>query len=337
MVVSFEKKIFKFKKPSGTSRGVLLEKKSWFIRLELNGVVGVGECSVIPGLSPDYEDDKQYEAVLKKVSQQIELLINNLQLLKDYPSILFGMESAILDLMNGGKQVYFDNEFSKGNLKVPINGLIWMGDFEEMNNQIQQKIQEGYTCIKMKVGAIDFDQEVKLLESIRNKYSSKELILRVDANGAFNASNVERNLQILNELDIHSIEQPIMPKQIDLMADLCKKNIIPIALDEELIGVNVLSEKKTLLEKINPQYIILKPSLHGGVTGTREWVELAEKMNIGWWITSALESNIGLKCIAEFTAQFPINMHHGLGTGTLYENNVDTDLTIENGFIYETK
>lgn len=337
MVVSFEKKIFKFKKPSGTSRGVLLEKKSWFIRLELNGVVGVGECSVIPGLSPDYEDDKQYEAVLKKVSQQIELLINNLQLLKDYPSILFGMESAILDLMNGGKQVYFDNEFSKGNLRVPINGLIWMGDFEEMNNQIQQKIQEGYTCIKMKVGAIDFDQEVKLLESIRNKYSSKELILRVDANGAFNTSNVERNLQILNKLEIHSIEQPIMPKQIDLMADLCKKNIIPIALDEELIGVNILSEKKTLLEKINPQYIILKPSLHGGITGTREWVELAEKMNIGWWITSALESNIGLKCIAEFTAQFPINMHHGLGTGSLYENNVDTDLTIENGFIYETK
>lgn len=337
MVVSFEKKIFKFKKPSGTSRGVLFEKKSWFIRLELNGVVGVGECSVIPGLSPDYEDDKQYEAVLKKVSQQIELLINNLQLLKDYPSILFGMESAILDLMNGGKQVYFDNEFSKGNLRVPINGLIWMGDFEEMNNQIQQKIQEGYTCIKMKVGAIDFDQEVKLLESIRNKYSSKELILRVDANGAFNTSNVERNLQILNKLEIHSIEQPIMPKQIDLMADLCKKNIIPIALDEELIGVNILSEKKTLLEKINPQYIILKPSLHGGITGTREWVELAEKMNIGWWITSALESNIGLKCIAEFTAQFPINMHHGLGTGSLYENNVDTDLTIENGFIYETK
>ncbi len=337
MVVSFEKKIFKFKKPSGTSRGVLLEKKSWFIRLELNGVIGVGECSVIPGLSPDYEDDKQYEAVLKKVSQQIELLINNLQLLKDYPSILFGMESAILDLMNGGKQVYFDNEFSKGNLRVPINGLIWMGDFEEMNNQIQQKIQEGYTCIKMKVGAIDFDQEVKLLESIRNKYSSKELILRVDANGAFNTSNVERNLQILNKLEIHSIEQPIMPKQIDLMADLCKKNIIPIALDEELIGVNILSEKKTLLEKINPQYIILKPSLHGGITGTREWVELAEKMNIGWWITSALESNIGLKCIAEFTAQFPINMHHGLGTGSLYENNVDTDLTIENGFIYETK
>lgn len=337
MVVSFEKKIFKFKKPSGTSRGVLLEKKSWFIRLELNGVVGVGECSIIPGLSPDYEDDKQYEAVLKKVSQQIELLINNLQLLKDYPSILFGMESAILDLMNGGKQVYFDNEFSKGNLRVPINGLIWMGDFEEMNNQIQQKIQEGYTCIKMKVGAIDFDQEVKLLESIRNKYSSKELILRVDANGAFNTSNVERNLQILNKLEIHSIEQPIMPKQIDLMADLCKKNIIPIALDEELIGVNILSEKKTLLEKINPQYIILKPSLHGGITGTREWVELAEKMNIGWWITSALESNIGLKCIAEFTAQFPINMHHGLGTGSLYENNVDTDLTIENGFIYETK
>lgn len=337
MVVSFEKKIFKFKKPSGTSRGVLLEKKSWFIRLELNGVVGVGECSVIPGLSPDYEDDKQYEAVLKKVSQQIELLINNLQLLKDYPSILFGMESAILDLMNGGKQVYFDNEFSKGNLRVPINGLIWMGDFEEMNNQIQQKIQEGYTCIKMKVGAIDFDQEVKLLESIRNKYSSKELILRVDANGAFNTSNIERNLQILNKLEIHSIEQPIMPKQIDLMADLCKKNIIPIALDEELIGVNILSEKKTLLEKINPQYIILKPSLHGGITGTREWVELAEKMNIGWWITSALESNIGLKCIAEFTAQFPINMHHGLGTGSLYENNVDTDLTIENGFIYETK
>ena len=212
-----------------------------------------------------------------------------------------------------------------------------MGDFEEMNNQIQQKIQEGYTCIKMKVGAIDFDQEVKLLESIRNKYSSKELILRVDANGAFNTSNVERNLQILNKLEIHSIEQPIMPKQIDLMADLCKKNIIPIALDEELIGVNILSEKKTLLEKINPQYIILKPSLHGGITGTREWVELAEKMNIGWWITSALESNIGLKCIAEFTAQFPINMHHGLGTGSLYENNVDTDLAIENGFIYETK
>ena len=337
MVVSFEKKIFNFKKPSGTSRGVLTEKKSWLIRLELNGVVGIGECSVIPGLSPDYEDDEQYEGVLKKVSQQIELLINNLQLLKDYPSILFGVEAAILDLMNGGKQVYFDNEFSKGNVKVPINGLIWMGDFDDMNNQIQQKIDEGYTCLKMKVGAIDFDQEIKLLESIRANYSSTELTLRVDANGAFDFSNVEKNLQQLKRLDIHSIEQPIMPKQIDLMADLCKKNIIPIALDEELIGINVLNDKKLLLENVKPQYIILKPSLHGGITGVREWIDLAEKLNVGWWITSALESNIGLKCIAEFTAQFPINTHHGLGTGSLYENNIDSSLTVENGFIYETK
>jgi len=336
MIVSFEKKIFQFKTPSGTSRGVLTEKKSWFLKLELNGIVGVGECSVIPGLSPDYENDEQYEFVLNKVVEEVNDLVKDIQLLSKYPSILFGFEVAILDLMNGGKGVYFENDFSKKILQIPINGLVWMGTKESMLQQVEEKIALGFKCIKMKIGAINLEDELTILKSIRSQYSEEDLVLRVDANGAFNENNVRIVLEELKKINIHSIEQPIATKQIDLMSQICNENIVPIALDEELIGVYGVENKRSLLAKIKPQYIILKPSLHGGISGTREWIKIANELNIGWWITSALESNIGLKCIAEYTAEYPISTFHGLGTGSLYLNNIESNLVVKDGFIYES-
>lgn len=335
MKVSFQKKVFHFKTPSGTSRGVLTEKISWFLKLELNGVSGIGECSVIPGLSPDYESDEQYEFVLNKVIEEVDTLVQNVQLLEKYPSILFGFEMAILDLMNNGKQLFFDNEFSKRNLKIPINGLVWMGSKDDMLNQVHTKVSQGFNCIKMKIGAINLEDELAVLRTIRATYSDKDLILRVDANGAFNKENVDEVLYELKKMNIHSIEQPIAVNQHAVLSVLCSKNIIPIALDEELIGIIGLNNKRQLLEQIRPQYIILKPSLHGGIIGTREWIKLAEELGIGWWITSALESNVGLKCIAQYTAEYPINTFHGLGTGSLYVDNLPSNLVVENGTIFE--
>ncbi|PWH85914.1 o-succinylbenzoate synthase [Brumimicrobium oceani] len=331
---SFEKKVFEFKRPSGTSRGVLTEKKAWFITVwnqENPEIKGVGECSVIPGLSPDYLDDASYENVLNSVVVDVDSFSVNIEELKDYPSIYFGLEMALLDLKNGGKGVFYETDFTKGKQVIPINGLIWMGDEDFMQSQISQKIKEGFSCIKMKIGAIDFEKELEILAGIRKQVSAKEITLRVDANGAFTPEDAPEKLKRLSEFELHSIEQPIKQGQITEMHELCSKNILPIALDEELIGVHDLEDKKQLLDKIQPQYIILKPSLIGGFKGTKEWIELAEKRNIPWWITSALESNVGLDAIAQFTSTYEITLPQGLGTGALYTNNTASLLKVESG------
>jgi o-succinylbenzoate synthase len=340
MKATFKKHTFYFKNPSGTSRGVLTEKHSWFIELvdESNlSIKGLGECSIIPGLSPDFIGFESYEVKLKEVCESVDFYLSNLDLLVDFPSILFGLETALFDLKNGGKRIIFDNSFSRGERRIPINGLIWMGDQEFMLEQIEQKLADGYSCLKMKIGAIDFDSEIKIIEGIRKRFTSNEITLRVDANGAFSPAEAVAKLTILSEYDIHSIEQPIRQGQWNEMKDLCVKTTVPIALDEELIGVNKLEEKKILIQSILPQYIILKPSLHGGIRGSKEWIEIAESLSIPWWITSALESNIGLNVVAQFTGEYQNNLPQGLGTGSLYTNNVPSNLQIENGAIYIAK
>lgn len=328
----FEAFTLDFKRPSGTSRGVLTQKKGWKLLLtDLEGTTGLGECSVIPGLSPDYVSDEQYEQKLAEVCQNPFLFTQNRALLRDYPSILFGLESAWFDLLNGGRQIYFDSAKRPLGFSIPINGLIWMGDPGYMQDQIEEKLDAGFTCIKLKVGAIDFKQELKLLEGIRSRHDASKMVLRADANGAFTMEDAFWKLEELAQLELHSIEQPIKAGSWNHMKALCEKTPLAIALDEELIGINESPKKIELLETVSPQYIILKPSLHGGFSGTKEWIELANERKIPWWITSALESNIGLNAIAQFTADYNPSLPQGLGTGGLYETNFETPLEIEKG------
>ncbi len=328
MKARFHKKTFHFKHPSGTSRGILTEKHAWFIEVwnkENSTIIGTGECSIIAGLSPDFNSIKEYEGMLGRVCSNLK------ENLDKWPSIKFGLECAMLDLQNGGKGVIFDNTFTQGDKSILINGLIWMGDRSFMLEQINEKIAQGFTTIKMKIGAIDFENELELLGIIRDQ--SSKLTLRVDANGAFNPSEAYSKLESLNQFDIHSIEQPIKAGQWREMYQLCQSTPVDIALDEELIGVHELTEKRKLLETIQPQYIILKPSLHGGISGTQEWISLAEEYSIPWWITSALESNIGLNAICQLTAEYDNDLPQGLGTGSLYTDNIPSNLSVQNGSI----
>jgi o-succinylbenzoate synthase len=335
---SFEAFTLDFKRPSGTSRGILTQKKGWKLKLaNSDGIIGLGECSVIPGLSPDYVSDEQYESKLTEVCENPSRFIENTDLLLDFSSILFGLESAYFDLINGGKQIYFESAKAPAGFSIPINGLIWMGDESYMQSQIEEKLEAGFTCIKLKVGAIDFKQELKLLEGIRSRYDASKIVLRVDANGAFTLQDALWKLDELSKLELHSIEQPIKAGSWNNMKDLCEKTPLPIALDEELIGVSQSEQKIDLLETIKPQFVILKPSLHGGFSGTSEWIELAEERQIPWWITSALESNIGLNAIAQFTSEYKPVLPQGLGTGGLYETNFDAPLKIEKGNLYYLK
>ena len=338
MNARFEYTPLTFKRPAGTSRGVLTTKHSWLIFIEENGITGTGECSIIPELSPDFTSIEDYEKGLSVVINQITdkrlTLENAYILLNGQPSVLFGVECAFLDLKNGGKKIYFDNEFSRKNRTIDINGLVWMGEESFMREQIEQKLKEGFSTIKMKIGAIDFETELKLLKNIRDHYDKEKITLRVDANGAFKPDKAVSVLNRLSELDIHSIEQPIKAGQRNEMKHLCSSTPVPIALDEELIGIYSLKEKEELLSTIQPQFIILKPSLHGGISGTQEWIRLAEKNQTYWWMTSALESNIGLKAICELTAEYNNPLPQGLGTGSLYVSNFESDLTVENGKIF---
>lgn len=327
---NFKKYILNFKNPSGTSRGILKTKETWFIILTKNGKIGVGETGLFRGLSID--DISNYEDKLIWVCKNIDLGLKNLlKSLYDFPSIQFGLEQAFLSLNSQDRFELFPSRFTRGEKSIPINGLIWMGEKGFMNNQIKEKLKAGFSCIKMKIGAIDFDTEIELLKSIRKEFSSKEIELRVDANGAFNTKNALEKLKILSELEIHSIEQPIRQGQHNDMAELCAKTPLPIALDEELIGVFSSEEKKKLLKMIQPQYIILKPSLVGGFAGTREWINLANETSCGWWITSALESNVGLNAIAQFTDTLQSDLPQGLGTGGLFTNNFVSPLEVNNG------
>mgnify|MGYP000718068604 FL=1 len=333
MKATYKKYILNFKNPSGTSRGVLRTKETWFLILEYQGKIGIGETGLFRGLSID--DVPNYEEKISWVCKNIHIGLEKL-LAKfiTFPSIQFGIEQAFLSLESKNKFELFPSEFTKGNTCIPINGLVWMGDQQFMKTQIQEKLKSGFSCIKMKIGAIDFDAEVALLKAIRSEFSSNEIELRVDANGAFKPENALEKLEILSEMELHSIEQPIQQGQLEEMALLCEKTPLAIALDEELIGVFSRKEKRKLIETIKPQFIILKPSLVGGFSGSKEWMEIAESENIQWWITSALESNIGLNAIAQFTHTLKNELPQGLGTGSLFSNNFESPLEVKNGTLH---
>ncbi|MEE9365019.1 MAG: o-succinylbenzoate synthase [Cellulophaga sp.] len=336
MKATYKKYILNFKRPSGTSRGILTQKETWFLVLEQDEKKGIGECGVLKGLSVD--DVPNYEDTLKWTCANIHLGVEVLyQELMAFPSIQFGLEQAFISLNSSNPFELFPSDFIEKGKPIPINGLIWMGNEDFMHRQIQQKIEEGFKCIKLKISALNFEAELELLKSIREKYSPEEIELRVDANGAFNPDTALEKLQRLSKFNIHSIEQPIRQRNPLAMMDLCKKTPFPIALDEELIGVCTVTEKAKLLQTIQPQYIILKPSLIGGFKGTEEWISLAEKQNIGWWVTSALESNIGLNAIAQWTYILKSKLPQGLGTSSLYTNNLESPLSVENGAIYYRK
>lgn len=330
MKATYKKYILNFKRPSGTSRGILTEKETWFIILEENGKKGIGECGVLRTLSVD--DRPDYEEKLQWVCDNIQLGKGKLwNELIEFPSIQFGIEMAFLSLESDNPFILYPSKFTDGKDSIAINGLVWMGSPEFMKEQIEEKLAQGFHCIKLKIGAIDFQQELNLLDYIRSHFDEKTIEIRVDANGAFSSSEALNKLNKLSKYQLHSIEQPIKSKQLKEMHLLCETTPFPIALDEELIGVFNYKDKVQLLDTIQPQYIILKPSLIGGIKGSQEWIQLAEERNIGWWITSALESNIGLNAIAQFTYTLQNPMPQGLGTGGLYTNNFDCPLRIEKG------
>ncbi|MBU2060463.1 MAG: o-succinylbenzoate synthase [Bacteroidetes bacterium] len=333
MKATYHKYILDFKRPSGTSRGVLTQKETWFIVLESEGKKGVGECGILRGLSVDDRED--YEAKLQWTCENIHLGVSQLwDALIEFPSIQFGVEMAFKSLASETPFLLFPSAFTSNEKSIVINGLVWMGEPEYMKHQIEEKLAQGFHCIKLKIGAIDFDKELALLRFIRENFSPEKVEIRVDANGAFSLNEALYKLSQISGFKLHSIEQPIRKNETDSMAELCRTTPLPIALDEELIGVFNYEDKEALLLKVKPQYIILKPSFIGGFKGTDEWISLAEKHGIGWWITSALESNIGLNAIAQWTFLKQNTMPQGLGTGALYTNNFDCPLTVSQGQLW---
>jgi o-succinylbenzoate synthase len=309
------------------------EKETWFIVVEQDGKKGIGECGILRGLSID--DRPDYEEKMQWTCDNIHLGKDRLwEALMEFPSIQFGVEMAFESLSSESPFLLFPSDFTNGTKSILINGLVWMGEEAFMKQQIEEKLAQGFRCIKLKIGAIDFDKELQLLRFIREHFTPEQVEIRVDANGAFDENLALDKLHQLSEFKLHSIEQPIQKNHTDRMAELCKKTPFPIALDEELIGVFTVEEKEQLLEKIKPQYIILKPSFVGGFRGTKEWISLAEKHKIGWWITSALESNIGLNAIAQWTFLQHNSMPQGLGTGALYTNNFDCPLEVSQGQLW---
>jgi o-succinylbenzoate synthase len=327
---TFKHYTLNFKNPSGTSRGILKTKDTWLIILEKDGKTGIGECGMFKGLSiddrPDFEDKLQW--ICDNINLGLEILVSELI---EFPSIQIGLEIAFKSLESADGFNLFPSRFTQHQSPIPINGLIWMGDKAFMKQQIKVKLKAGFSCIKMKIGAIDFSSEIELLKSIRQEFSVNDVELRVDANGAFAPEEALEKLKRLSHFDLHSIEQPIKQGQWSDMATLCESTPLPIALDEELIGVFSEEKKKDMLSLINPQYIILKPTLVGGFCGSEAWIKLAEEQHIKWWITSALESNIGLNAIAQWTYTLNSKSTQGLGTGGLFANNFDSPLVVKNG------
>lgn len=328
---SYHPYILNFKRPSGTSRGVLLEKETWFIKIIDGDKWGLGECGLLRGLS--YDDVPNYEEKLSWVCQNIHLGIDVLwEHCKQFPSIQFGLEQAFRSLNSKHPLLLHPSLFTQGEGAIEINGLIWMGDKAFMKSQIQEKLSQQVSCIKIKVGALDFDTELSIIAALRSQAPSIEI--RLDANGGFHPSEVENQLKALSKYRIHSIEQPVKPEHRDVLSHLCEHPIIDIALDESLIGMIDKNDKEKLLDAVHPQYIILKPSFIGGYKGTLEWIGLAEEKNIGWWITSALESNVGLNAIAQWVYTLNCKMPQGLGTGSLFTNNIDAPLVQKNGYLH---
>ena len=331
MKAHFKKHTLIFKNPSGTSRGVLLKKDSWFLTLSKGRKLGIGECSILEGLS--FDDHPDFEKTLAILCNQItrgEALLD----LTPWPAIKMGYEMALLSLKGIHSYELFPSFFTKGSKSIPINGLVWMGSYDFMKQQIDALLSKGFNCIKIKIGALDFDEELRLIAQLRKRYDAKTISIRVDANGAFLFSEALSKLQKLSAFRLHSIEQPIATKQWENMAFLCKKTPIPIALDEELIGVFSKALQIQMLDQICPQYLVFKPTLLGGFSSTLQWLSLAKEKGIDWWITSALESNIGLNAIAQFTFLKNISLPQGLGTGSLFTNNIESPLVIKKGCLW---
>ena len=328
MKIQIEERVLHFKQPAGTSRGVYTERRIWLVRVSDGLAVGIGECAPLPQLSCD--DMPDYGEVLRRFCDEVERTGEiPYDAMRDYPSMLFGLETALLNLQHG--DLLFDTAFSRGEAGIPINGLVWMGSYDEMLQRIEQKLQQGFHCVKLKIGAIDFEQELDLVKHIRSRFSFHDVQLRLDANGAFPFEEALYKLELLSQYAIHSIEQPIRAGQWAYMAELCRESPLPIALDEELIGVSDREMKHHMLNIIKPRYIILKPSLHGGMAGCREWIAAARDMGIGSWITSALESNIGLRAVAQFCSSVygdAVTTPQGLGTGQLFTDNIPMPLEI---------
>ena len=372
--IDISERTLHFKQPAGTSRGVYTTRHSYYLTLtsdEMPGVEGVGECATLPDLSCDAKPE--YAVTLRQVCQMVEQMGRiPYDMIRAYPSITFGLETAFASFFDAAKKLLeivpaegassslemlkqkgvsvpagmenlvnlFDSPFGRGEEGITINGLVWMGTYEEMLARLEEKLQVGFHCVKLKIGAIDFFKELDLIKRIRDVYTREQVELRVDANGGFLPENAMSQLEALAKYDIHSIEQPIRQHQWPRMALLCRETPLPIALDEELIGVNVRSMKEALLDTIRPQYIILKPSLHGGIYGCNEWIQLADQRGIGSWITSALESNIGLNAIAHYAAKVygpNVQMPQGLGTGQLFTDNIPMPLEIQGDKLFVVK
>jgi o-succinylbenzoate synthase len=344
---SFFKKTFHFRFDARTSRGTIKERHSWFIKVweESNQeCFGIGECGPLPGLSLEADTEVMVKKIIDQINEQkIEIpisrdlkslstfILGNFESLENHPAIFFSLETALLDLLNGGSRTLFQNDFIKGQA-IPINGLIWMGGMDFMLQQVEIKIQDGFRCIKLKVGGLDFEKECDILQYIRRKYFRLDITIRLDANGAFKQDDVLYKLKELSKFTIHSIEQPIKTKS-DYLPELCRISPIPVALDEELIGVTDRVSKERLLNQCKPTHIILKPTLHGGLQSCSEWIEIAESRNIGWWLTSALESNVGLNAIAQFASNYAIKIPQGLGTGAIYDDNFEAPLKVDKGLL----
>ncbi len=337
--IEISERTLHFKQPAGTSRGVYTTRKSYYLTItddDRSGIKGVGECATLLDLSCDAVPE--YFKILSDVCRMVEQTGNiPYDILRPYPSILFGLETAFAQLDANGSTCLYDTPFGRGEEGITINGLVWMGTFEEMYSRLETKLKAGFHCVKLKIGAIDFNKELDLIKHIREAFDKNTIELRVDANGGFSPDNAMERLEALAKYDIHSIEQPIKQHQWGEMARLCKETPLPIALDEELIGVNVKSMKEYLLDTIRPQYIILKPSLHGGMYGCTEWIQMAKERGINSWITSALESNVGLNAIAHYCAKTygpSVSMPQGLGTGQLFTDNIDMPLVIDGDKIW---
>jgi o-succinylbenzoate synthase len=326
MKAYWKKYELQFKRPALTSRGTYKTRVVWYLFLEKRWLTGIGECAPLPGLSK--ETPEQVEQLLDEICRDPESYLWSTELTKNISSVHFALETAWFDLNNGGIRQLFPSGFSKGLAGIPVNGLIWMGDADRMQRQVDQKIEEGFRCIKLKIGGIDFEKEIEILKFIRKRYSPEQITIRLDANGAFSPGEALLKLERLAPLQIHSIEQPIAAGQWEAMARLCARTPVPVALDEELIGISSAEEKEKLLDAIRPQFLVLKPSLHGGISGCSEWVQLADNSSTEWWITSYLESNIGLNAIAQWAFQTNAKGYQGLGTGALFTNNIPSPLEI---------
>ncbi|RDC62623.1 o-succinylbenzoate synthase [Adhaeribacter pallidiroseus] len=343
---SVQKHVLQFKFDARTSRGAMQQHAVYYIKVwdtQQPQIVGVGECAPLPGLSPEYNPEfaEQLQEWITRFNRKAidsesvnAYNLNQKFNIPAWPSLQFGFETAVLDWRKHGSKKLFDNYFSRSEAGIPINGLIWMGEKAFMQQQIEKKLQEGYSCLKLKIGSLDFKTELAILQQIREVAAADTLTIRLDANGAFTSEEAQNKLEQLAEYAIHSIEQPIKPQQPEAMAQLCQHSPIPVALDEELIGVTNPAARQQLLLEIKPAYLILKPTLLGGLKATKEWIYLAEEQKIDWWITSALESNIGLNAISQFTAAYTLKREQGLGTGQLYTNNINSPLRIQAGKLY---